>query len=259
MFLNIVSLLFAILIVLGFVRVIKYFWSWLADGKAAPKVSVDEYLDTLHIGWYQIIFLFVVGSIAGLFLEEVWMLVSAGITQSRVGLVWGPFSPLYGFGAVSLTLIAFYLRKKQAKTWQIFLISALVGGLLEQITGWGMEVLFKAQSWTYLYLPDHITQWVAWRFLFMWGMLGLMWTRFVMPNVLYIIGKPTTKKQVIFVVILAIYLALDIFMTLACFTRRTQRDQGIPPRTQFEQWIDTHYTDQFMANKFQNLVIGQDL
>lgn len=294
MFLNILTLLFLALVVRGFARVIRYFITWLGRGKDLrtavdhQRVSEDtalayleegrhltrdqraevmraqlqdreEFLDNLHITWYQVVILFVFGSMAGLLLEELWMFASAGLTQSRVGLVWGPFSPLYGFGTVFLTLIAFQMRKRGAKGWQVFLVSALVGGCLEQFTGWAMETLFQAQSWTYLYLPDHITQWIAWRFLVMWGVLGLVWTKMIMPELLYRIGEPTTKRQVTFVVILAAYLALDIFMTLACFQRRTERDAGIPASNDFERWIDDHYTDEFMSQRFQNLVVGQDL
>ena len=71
----------------------------------------------------------------------------------------------------------------------MFLVSALLGGVLEQLTGWAMSELFDAESWTYLHLPDHITQWVAWRFVAMWGLLGLVWSRAVMPRLLYQIGN----------------------------------------------------------------------
>ena len=294
MFLTILSLLLLLLIALGFVRVIRYFWGWLGydseleravaagyvgeeTGRAAllsrrsltseqrREIALgrerlkEETLDNLRFGWYQAIFIFVVGSVGGLLLEEVWMLVTAGVTQSRVGLVWGPFSPIYGFGAVALTKITFFLRRHGAGDIKVFLVSALVGGVLEQITGWAMAELFDAQSWTYLYLPDHITQWVAWRFLVMWGLLGVVWARFVMPWILCHIGEPTTRRQVVFVIILAVYLTLDIAMTLACFGRRVRRDAGYPAATVFEEWVDENYTDQFMSEKFQNLVIGQDL
>lgn len=221
--------------------------------------AINAYLDNMKFTWYQGVIIFFLGCIAGLFVEEVWMFITAGLTQSRVGVVWGPFSPLYGFGSLFLTIICYNLRRKHAKAWQIFLISAAIGGGLEQLTGWSMETLFNAQSWTYMYLPDHITQWVAWRFLFFWGVLGLVWTKVIMPPLLYRIGMPTTKRQVLFVTLVALYLTADLLMTLACFDRKTERDAGIAAQNSFEEWIDEHYTDEFIANRFQNLVIGEDL
>ncbi|HIY52262.1 MAG TPA: putative ABC transporter permease [Candidatus Olsenella avicola] len=222
----------------------------------ASNAAVEEYLDHLHLGWYQIVIIFFVGSMAGLLIEEVWMLVSAGLTENRVGLVWGPFSPLYGLGAVLLTVLSFFLRSRGAKGWQVFLVSALVGGVLEQFAGWSMSTFFDAESWTYLHLPDHITQWVAWRFLAAWGLLGLVWCRAVMPRLLYQIGMPTTRRQAVFVTLVAIYLVADVAMTLVCFDRKTERDAGEPPSNAFEQWVDTNYSDEFISSRFQNLKIG---
>lgn len=225
----------------------------------SERDAIEAYLDTMKLKPFQCVVVFFLGCIAGLFVEEVWMFITAGLTQSRVGVVWGPFSPLYGFGALLLTIICYNLRRHHAKDWQVFLLAVVIGGSLEQLTGWSMETLFHAQSWTYLYLPDHITQWVAWRFLFFWGVLGLVWYKIIMPPLLYRIGMPTTKRQIIFVTLLAVYLTADLLMTLACFDRKTERDQGIPPQNAFEEWIDEHYTDEFIANRFQNLVIGSDL
>ena len=90
----------------------------------ASSAAVEEYLDHLHIGWYQIVIVFLLGSICGLLIEEVFMLVRQGLTQNRVGLVWGPFSPLYGLAAVLLTLLSFVMRKHKVKGWQAFIICA---------------------------------------------------------------------------------------------------------------------------------------
>ncbi|MBM6774862.1 putative ABC transporter permease [Olsenella profusa] len=229
----------------------RLFARWRASGEA-----VEEYLDHLHLSWYQLVIIFFVGSMAGLLIEEVWMLVSAGLTESRVGLVWGPFSPLYGLGAVLLTLMSFLLRRKGARAWQVFLVSAVVGGLLEQLAGWSMSTFFDAESWTYLHLPDHITQWVAWRFLLFWGLLGLAWCKLVMPRLLYTIGMPTTRRQAIFVTLVAVYLVADVAMTLVCFNRKAARDAGVPPSNAFEEWVDTNYNDEFIAGRFENLKIG---
>lgn len=299
MILSLLTLLLVVLIVEGFVRVVRYFADWLRQGRelgteevfearraeeAAERVverdpggagggaasrrraiarrmerdATEAYLDEMHLGFYQVIIVFFLGCIGGLFVEEVWMFVTAGLTQSRVGLVWGPFSPLYGFGATFLTLICFEMRRHHARGWQIFLISMAVGGVLEQVTGWSMDALFNAESWTYEYLPDHITQWVAWRFLFFWGLLGLAWCRVVMPSLLYRIGMPTSHRQLLFVILVSAYLVADIWMTLACFNRKTARDAGAPAANAFEQWVDEHYSDEFIANRFQNLVIGGD-
>lgn len=225
-----------------------------AIGEAHQRAR-NAYLDELALNWYQIVIIFLVGSFLGLILEEIWMYITAGLTESRVGLVWGPYSPIYGFGAVLLTLLCWKLRQKGASKLVIFLLAALVGGLLEQLTGWAMETFLGAVSWDYTGVPGAITKWVALPFLFFWGALGLIWAEHIMPELLFRIGMPTTVRQATFVFLLAIYLALDIFMTVSCFGRMAARDAGIPPSNGFEAWIDENYTDQFIATRFQNMAI----
>lgn len=257
------SLLLLLLVVVGVWRLVEKWRDEHADQIAAREIAREErkrkrneFLDGLKITWYQVVVIFAVGSFAGLMLEQVWMFVTEGLTEHRYGLVWGPFSPLYGVGALLLTILCFELRKHNASWWVIFLVGMLVGGGLEQITGWTMEEVMGATSWDYSGVPGCITKWVAWPFLFFWGALGLAWAKLVMPELLYRVGAPTRKRQVVFVGILAVYLGFDIFMTLACFERVGARERGIPPHGAFEEWVDTHYSDEFVANRFQNMVFS---
>lgn len=229
----------------------------LAEVRKAEARIRESFLDHLHLGWYQVVMIFFIGSVLGLLLEEGWMFITAGVTESRVGLVWGPFSPLYGVGAVLLTLVTFQLRKMHARGWVVFLVSMVVGGLLEQLTGWGMETFLGAVSWDYIAggVPGAITKWVAVPFLFFWGILGYLWYKLVMPNLLWALGTPTTRRKVVFVTLLSIYLVADIFMTIMCFDRRAARDAGIPPANAFEEWVDENFSNAFMSERFQNMVI----
>ncbi len=217
----------------------------------------EDFLDDHAPGLYQYIIIFLIASVLGLVIETVYIYIVFGIFESRVGLVWGPFSPLYGVGAVLLTLVLWPLRKQPV--WRLFLISAVLGGLLEQFAGWSMETFMHAQSWTYLGLPDHITQWIAWRFLAMWGLLGVVWARAIMPEMIYRIGEPVSRRQVVVVTLLSAFIVLDVVMTIACFWRAGQRFQGVPPRNPFESYVDMHFDDKFIASTFENVRIGEDI
>lgn len=217
----------------------------------------NEYLETCTPSMYQYIIIFLIASVLGLVLETVYTFVMFGVVESRVGLVWGPFSPLYGLGAVLLTVCLWQVRDRA--WWQVFLISAALGGTLEQCAGWSMEHFADLQSWTYLGLPDHITQWIAWRFLLMWGIIGLIWCKLIMPELIYRIGEPTSRRQTVVVSLLTVFMVLDIVMTLACFWRAGQRHHGVPPQNPFEVYVDNHFDDEFMARTFENMVIGKDL
>ena len=228
-----------------------------AEVRRAERIIREDFLDGIDFTWFHAVMIFFIGSILGLILEEVWMFVTAGLTESRVGLVWGPYSPLYGFGALLLTAATFRMRREGARGWQVFLASMLIGGILEQATGWAMETLLGAVSWDYIAggVPGALSKWVAVPFLFIWGLLGYLWYRFIMPELLFNLGTPSTRRKVVFVSLLGLYLALDIFMTVMCFGRRAARDAGVPPSNRFEEWVDENFSDTFMSERFQNLVI----
>lgn len=264
MFFILCSMAFIGVVLFRFLCVIHYFWRWLAGGERASfaasqhrRASHGEELalSTVYKLWYPLIIIFLVASILGLLLEQVWVLLTQGILQNRPGLIWGPFSPLYGAGAVLLSIMSIVLKRVRAKDWQVFLAGSVVGGVLEQLTGWIMQTLFNAVSWTYESYPDAITQWVAWRFLFMWGALGFIWCKFVLPRLLGIIGTPTTKRQFIAITLVSLYLILNITLTIVCFNRKVARDMGQPPRNTLESWVDLHYDDRFIHNRFENLSI----
>lgn len=222
----------------------------------ARRALREDFLNDHAPGFYQYIIIFLVASVLGLILETVYMYALYGVVESRVGLVWGPFSPLYGFGAVLLTAVLWPLRNQPI--WIIFVISAGIGGILEQIAGWGMETVMHAWSWSYLHFPDHITQWVAWRFLIMWGVLGLAWCKLIMPEMLFRIGEPTTRRQAVVAGLLATFIALDVSITVMCFYRAGKRQEGIPPQNVFEEYIDRHFGDDFISDTFENINLDRD-
>lgn len=217
----------------------------------------ERYLDSFQLGWFHILMIFTVASVLGLFIEQAWMYLTSGNTQSRYGLVWGPFSPIYGFCAVFLTILGLVLRKKHAKNGMIFMFSMVIGGCVEQFTGWAMYTYFGAISWDYVAgdVPGAITQWVAVPFLILWGILGLLWASFVVPDVLWRLGEVTTKRKKIFVTLLSVFLVLDILVTLACFDRRAEREEGLPDTNPVDTWIDSTYDDDFMSKRFGNMEI----
>lgn len=224
--------------------------------KQAEVKERNDYLKDFHVGIYQLIYIFLIASVLGLIMEEVWMYVNFGIRESRVGLVWGPFSPLYGVGAMLLTVVLWRLRDRPG--WQIYLLSAFLGTALEQLTGMGMEYIAHATSWDYSALPDHITQWTAWRFVIIWGFLGLLWVRVILPEMLYRIGRGKgNRAKIIIAAALLVFIIFDAVVTVTCFTRNTERAEGIPPANRFEQWIDTHYDSQFISDRFENLTVEE--
>ena len=223
-----------------------------AQERDARRRERDAYLDSLRMpSFYQLVLIFTVASIGGLILETIWVHFAMGIWQRRYGLVWGPFSPLYGFGAVLLTLTLWRLRKKPM--WVVFLASMVLGSLLEQATGMILELALNSTSWSYETYPDAITKYVALRMSMIWGLLGWVWCKLLMPEIIFYIGEPRRRVELVLVAVLTAFLVLDCLMTVAVVLRKNARDQGVPATNAIERYIDEQYDDHFISERFENV------
>lgn len=71
-------------------------------------------------------------------------IVCCGCFVNR-GMLYGPWIPIYGFGALMLLFIAANVDAP----WQIFVISAATCGILEYATSYIMENIWHMRWWNY--------------------------------------------------------------------------------------------------------------
>lgn len=218
----------------------------IRQAEAAPASSLNLPL---------LFWLFVVGSIAGLAIETVYHAVVFGGYESRAGLVWGPFSPIYGTGAVALTIMANRFTRVNAVA--VFLVSALVGSGVEFATSWLMEVLFGAVAWDYSDTFGNIDGRVNLMFAVMWGTLGLVWTRLVMPLIDRVAGKIDWEGSAVRVLSIAsaIFMVLNVALTIQAFAREGARADDLPPATPIDHFLDEQLPSTWMQERFENMSI----
>ena len=103
---------------------------------------------------FNLFWIFVIASFVGLVGETVVSAFMDGYVKSRAGLVWGPFSPLYGLGAVLMTVAVNDLKGRSPLV--IIVVAGLVGGLVEYAAGWFWETFFGIVAWSYARQPFNI-------------------------------------------------------------------------------------------------------
>ena len=90
--------------------------------------------------------IFTVFGIVGWVYEMLFYRINDGMFVER-GQGLGPWLPIYGFGAVFICLFAIRFRKSMPA---VFLMSALVSGVVEYLTGWVLYTFFDGlRLWDY--------------------------------------------------------------------------------------------------------------
>lgn len=210
----------------------------------------------IKLNLFTLFWIFVIGSIIGLGVETIFHTIIYGGFESRAGLVWGPFSPIYGAGAALLTL--FLNRFYYSHNLVIFLIAMVVGSAIEYITSWGMQFFWGAIAWDYSGTFGSIQGRTNFLFGMMWGMLGLVWVRVVLPLIkkgFKRINQKNRSVQII-TIFITIFMVANIVVTCLAMDRERQRAAGIPAANPIEQAIDTTFPDTWMQARFENMTIS---
>ena len=123
--------------------------------------------------------LFIVGSIVGYLFEMIVVLFQKGHFEVRQGLIYGPFIPVYGIGAVVYYLIINNVKIKNKK--RIFFITAILGGITEYICSFVQEKVFGTISWDYSYLIFNLNGRTSLLHCTYWGIAGILYIAYLSP------------------------------------------------------------------------------
>ncbi|QWT18222.1 putative ABC transporter permease [Collinsella sp. zg1085] len=219
----------------------------------------------IKLNFFNLFWVFVVCSVIGLVLEIIWhmAIVDPGVYQDRAGLLYGPFSPIYGFGALLMTCVL--NRFYRSNPLFIFLVSAAIGGAFEMAVSLFMQLGFGAIAWDYSsatlfgLIPDPIAVLCHGRtssfFAGMWGVLGLIWIRLLLPRLLNFINLIPWKWRYSVTSVGAVLMLINCLMTLGALDCWFQRVSGTEPTIALQQFYATYYNNDYMQHRFQSMTI----
>ena len=217
-----------------------------------------------------IFWLFVIGSIVGYIYEMIVVLVQKGYFESRQGLIYGPFTPVYGIGAIIyyLTLNAINKTYQNKKTnskelcnrkyakilyyVKIFAITALLGGITEYISSFVQEKVFGTISWDYSHMFMNLNGRTSLLYCVYWGIIAIAYLKVIYPafqKMEILLDKISVR---IVTVILMIFMTFDIVISCMAGNRQQERREKIPPKGVFDEFLDRMYPDELLDRIYHN-------
>ncbi len=171
--------------------------------------------------------------------------------MSRSSLIYGPFSVVWGLGAVLLTLVLHPLSKK--KSIYIFLGGFLIGGVYEYSCSVFTEVFLHTTFWDYSKMPLNIGGRTNVLYCFFWGLLGLIWLKVLYPPLSDFIEKIPAYIGTILTWVILLVLIIDAALSAAVLIRYSDRQKDPTAYNIFEALLDENYPDSMVRQRWQNM------
>lgn len=230
---------------------------WKRLGKAFPgieSVEIQEqsrYTFAKGICFDKLVWVFLVTSFLGALIEMCFCRVTGGVWMSRSSVLYGPFSFVWGFGAVVLTVTLQRLLGKPDR--YVFLAGFVVGGAYEYLCSVFTEIVFGTVFWDYSHMPLNIGGRTNVLFCVFWGLLAVLWLKVLYPPIDRAIEKtpPLAGKILTWIIIAA--MVFNGLLTAGAMVRYTER-QSIPePSNAIERFLDWTYDDERMESRWPNM------
>ena len=204
----------------------------------------------------KLFFIFLIGSVLGSLYEELLhffqVLLETGQFDwsLRRGVIYGPFNVIYGFGAV---MMIYLLARKSYKLWEIFLMAAILGGVIEYLISFLQEFFTHTASWDYSDQFLNIGGRTTIPYMMFWGLLGIVLVKLVYPVLSSLIERiPVDVGNTLFVV-LVVFMALDMLVSWTAIIRQTLRHNHVPAFTPVGEFYDEYYSDEYLRHYFPNM------
>ena len=221
---------------------------------SAEDERPDANVFAAGIGFYKLFWLFLIGAFVGDLIETVFVWGASGVLMSRSSLLYGPFSVVWGLGAVLLTVVLRGLMDKSDR--YIFVGGALMGGVYEYMCSVVTEKLFGKVFWDYSKIPFNLNGRINLLYCVFWGIAAVVWVKEVYPRISALIEKIPMKVGKILTWVLVVLLAVDVALSCMALGRMDQREQGIPATNAVQQFLDEQYPDEYLTQRYQNMKLA---
>lgn len=193
----------------------------------------------------KIFFCFVLGSLLGVFYEEILFIIKHGRWESRRGLIYGPLNPVYGLG---MCLVVALLGGKKRKWYITFVCCALLGGSIEYFLSFFQEALFHTRSWFYDGYLLNIHGRTTIPFMICWGLMGTFFMTLLYPKLAILFDKVPNPIYYFLIV----FMVFDMGISYIAVSRQVERKHEKEPSNCIEKICDKHFLDEYLKKIYRN-------
>jgi uncharacterized membrane protein len=204
-------------------------------------------IDCLKVFW-----IFLLGSVFGFIVETIWCVYRHGRIEFRSSMVFGPFTVIYGFGALVMYLGMSYLKRNSFLEMIIF--GAIAGTLVEFVCSYVQEKMVGSVSWDYSAKPFNIGGRVCLLYSVYWGVLAIAWSKGLQPIFEKLIKRIPARIFRPLTITLAVFIAVDIAISVAAVARWGMRLDGVPASGMITILIDSLFPNHFMETVYPNML-----
>ena len=217
--------------------------------EAQPKAVPETKKFAEGICYSKLFWVFLIGCVGGVLVEMFWCVLTRYPLENRSGLIYGPFNPVYGFGAVLLTVALYKIKSKTL----VFICGAVIGGAFEYLCSLFQELAFHSVSWEYSETPANLHGRTNIAFSIMWGILALIWIKSVYPCLSRWIERIPQKTGTVLTISLTLFMCFNMLVSAAAVARQAQRLEGVPATSAITQFLDRHYPDERLKEVYPNM------
>lgn len=157
---------------------------------------------------------FFIYSIIGYIMEMIIGFIM-GSNNPESGILYGPWTPIYGFSSVLIIIISEKLFKslhlsRFKETIIVFLISVFLLMGIEYLGGYLIEVVFGFSFWDYSNFKFHIGKYTCFEMGLVWGILGILFIYVFKPFMDRFINKIPRMVTIL----LIIFIVFDLIVRL---------------------------------------------
>lgn len=203
----------------------------------------------------KLIWVFVITAFIGDIIETFYCRAVGGVWMSRSSVIYGPFSVVWGFGAVLLTIIFQKLIGKEDR--YIFFLGCVVGGVYEYFCSVFTEVFLGTTFWDYSDMPLNIGGRTNLLFCFFWGILSVVWIKLLYPKISAVIEKTHPLAGKIATWVLLVLMVCDTVISASAMLRYTDRLSSPEPNNAIEEFLDENYPNELIEKVWPNMILSK--